>query len=418
MKNQGFREPQIELEWARRCRGEVAFLRHKVPGIIHDEASDWDLAVRDLEQVRSVTRDLLGEPWVLVPRTFVEQRYFAWGQIDFLPRFEWNGICYLQAERFWSGVSVREDGLPRPRVAHDAFVVWMTGLLWGGLYRTKYDQFLQRALQEDGEEFEDCLSEAFGVDLGREMIVLVENQTPGEAQKWVGRLRNSLRSRAFFQRPTETLETVIRHWTRELVLHCKPPYPWISVLGPDESRQSALIKVIEQKLERSRLKILTFRWCPGQSGDDRSDSPHESPPGGPRPRGFFGSTLQLMVLWLRWMRERWGRTWHRRSKEKILFSNRHYLDLVVNPGRYRYGGSARLARWCFRFFPKPDLILVLAEKPDSSLPVQSKVPVVVLNQMLEPEILGEEAFREIREKLFGDRPGQSDQDKNLSSRES
>lgn len=383
MRNEGFREGKREREWARRCQGRVAFLRHKVPGIIHDEGSDWDLAVRDIDTVRKITREMLGAPWVLVSRTFVEQRYFHWGQIDFLPCFEWNGICYLNAARFWSGVTVGEDGLPRPRVAHDAFIVWMTGLLWGGNYREKYDSFLQRAIEEDEDEFLVCLEEAFGSPWARDLHDLVKRGKPGEATKAVRELREALRMRAILRQPGLTIEGMLRHWAREAYLHWKPPYPWVALLGPDGSGKTTIIEGLEKSLKRSRLKLLRFHWYPKRAGQEPEDARVETDPHGSEPRGFFLFPLQLLLLAVRWMRGRWGKVWHRRSKERMLISDRHYLDLLVDPKRYRYGGSLKIARWFFRWFPNPDLTIILVGKAEVFHERKAEMPLASLRELVD-----------------------------------
>ena len=76
-------------------------MRYKVSGLEQRPDSDWDVAVRDPEVARKVARECFGEPLLEVERQYVEQRYYSWGQLDFLPVFEWDGWEYLNQDRFW-----------------------------------------------------------------------------------------------------------------------------------------------------------------------------------------------------------------------------------------------------------------------------------------------------------------------------
>jgi thymidylate kinase len=373
VSGKGFRDPAVELDWASRLGGKVAFLRHRIPWLEHRESSDWDLAVCDLETTVEVTESVLGKPLLTVSRVYVEQRYYRWGQIDFLPSFEWNGYVYLDPERFWSRVATGDDGLPRPCLAHDALIAWLTGLLTGGVYQPRYDRLLQEAWAVDGRELRDSLRWAFGEDLAAEMVFLLERKNPGEAVLLVSDLRSALKWRSVLRSPAEVVERVLRHWWCELQHHWKPPFPWLAFLGPDGVGKSTVIEAVEEFLKPSRLKILLVHWRPKLAGREAADAKVVTDPHGRSPRGFLASSLALALLWVRWMIGRFGRTWHQRAKQKIMVSDRYYPDLLVDPRRYRYRGSLSLARWVFRTLPKPDLTIVLLADPEVILARKEEV---------------------------------------------
>jgi thymidylate kinase len=46
--------------------------------------------------------------------------------------------------------------------------------------------------------------------------------------------------------------------------------------------------------------------------------------------------------------------------------DRYYYDLLVDPGRYRYGGPPAAARLLARVLPRPDLVILLDVPPEVS----------------------------------------------------
>ena len=382
MQNNGLRDPEVELRWVGRMKGKVAFLRHKTPWFAHRESSDWDLAVRDAELAGKIAREVFGVPLLTVRRPYVEQRFYEWGELDFLPSFEWNGLIYLEAARFWAGVVEGGDGLPRPRLAHDALIVWMNGLLGGAVYNDRYDAFLAEAWRAEREEMLECLTWAFGKEWAAELGGLLEQGRPEKAIKWAGDLRVALAQRSFLRAPVETFEKVLRHWARELYLHWQPPFPWVAFLGPDGSGKSTVIEGLEDRLLSFRLKTLLVHWRPKIAGHEPPWARPVTDPHASETRGRLASTLSLGLLVLRWIAGRLGRTWHQRAKQKMLISDRYYPDLLVDPRRYRYGGSTGLARCLIHILPRPDLTVILLAPLEVILERKEEVPADELRRQI------------------------------------
>lgn len=338
----------------------AAVLRHRVEGSGEGAGSDWDLAVRDPVACGRIVESVFGSPLLRIRRQYVDQRFYGWNQVDLLPVFEWNGIEYLDADRFWSGVRTCGDGLPRPRLAHDALVAWLTGVLWGGSYRSKYDLFLKRAWSEDREEFKDCLRSAFGGGWADLMGRWIEDGIPGEAARHAAGLRRALSWQALRRAPGEWVWRQFRHWTTEFRNHLTPPYPWVAVLGPDGSGKSSVISGMTARLASQRLLVKMIHWRPVLFGKGAEvpggvvTDPHGKPA-----RGVLPSVLKLAMLWLIWrIADLWSLR-HPRAKNRVLVSDRYFNDLLVDPRRYRYGGPTRLAAWVFRYFPQPDRVIFL-----------------------------------------------------------
>lgn len=359
----GLRDPGAELALAGNFPNAIAFLRHRIPDLEHLESSDWDVAVKHPASAGSLTEKMFGRPLVFVSKRFVIQRYFSWGQIDLLPVFEWHGIPYLDQNRFWENVRTDDDGLPRPCVAHDAFIVWMTGLLWGARYSERYTPLISRAAKEQPAELAACLTAAFGRPAGENLLSLAHSGTPGIAVRSVCTLRFLLWLNSLRRNFSATLARQIDHWRTELSHHRKPPYPWIAILGPDGSGKSSVIAGLRQRLQPTRLSIMETHWWPEPLKEGATRGAPVNDPHSRAPRGTFLSIAKTAILCLRWWIARLGKTGHARSKRALLLSDRYFDDLLVDSRRYRYGAPLSWARALFRFLPRPDRVILLLGDP-------------------------------------------------------
>lgn len=362
--------------------GNIAFLRFERGGLKQGPLSDWDLAVRNRDQALEICADQLGPAWLRIPRRYVIQHFYEWGQVDLLPAFEWNGIEYLNQDLFWDGVSPGDDELPRPAIAHDAFIAWMTGLLWGGRFNSKYSSFVQQGALTDEAGFRECLELAFGDQLGENLYQLAAVGKAERATDLVGKLRFALLLRRLKRAPLGTLSGVYRHWLCELKFHLRTPYPWVGILGPDGSGKSSVIEGLTQRLKLSRVKMKSIHWLP-QLGRDAEVStaivtdPHARPP-----KSGFLSLLQLgkivVVWWIALLRD----LIHLRAKKAIVLSDRFYPDLIADPRRYRYGASVGLAKLAFKLIPKPDKVIVLHSEAEIILKRKQEVTPEELERQL------------------------------------
>lgn len=363
--------------------GNVAFLRFERGGLEQGPLSDWDLAVRNRENAVEVCEKHFGSPWLRIPRRYVIQHFFDWGQVDHLPVFEWNGIEYLNQDSFWEGVSSsQEDELPRPTLGHDAFIAWMTGLLWGGRFHPKYSDFVQLGAKDDEAFFCESLHQAFGDKLAGKLYQLAADGEAAGATELVGKLRFTLLRRRMMRAPLKTLDGVFRHWLCELKFHLRTPYPWIGILGPDGSGKSSVIEGLTERLKLSRVKMKSIHWLP-QLGRDAEVStavvtdPHARPP-----KSAVLSILQLgkivAVWWIALLRD----LIHLRAKKAIVLSDRFYPDLVADPRRYRYGAPVGLAKVAFKLIPKPDRVIVLHTKAETILKRKQEVAPEELERQL------------------------------------
>ena len=48
-----------------------------------------------------------------------------------------------------------------------------------------------------------------------------------------------------------------------------------------------------------------------------------------------------------------------KARSTLVLNDRHFVDILVDPVRYRYGGPRGLLTFIWRLMPKPDLIILL-----------------------------------------------------------
>ena len=341
--------------------GNVAFLRFQRAGLKQGKYSDWDVVVRDGPGAMEKCGSLFGEPLLRIPRQYVVQYFYNWGQCDLLPVLEWNGIEYLSPDVFWNEVKTGNDGIPRPTLGHDAYVAWMSGLLWGRRFDRRYKDFIAQAAKEDEACFRQCLDTAFGQSLGQDLYRVAKRGDAGVATHWVTKMRLYLAMRRFKTAPLKTIRRVWSHWHCEWKFHRFLALPWIGILGPDGSGKSTAIENLMKRLKFSRLKIRTIHWLPKLSLDQGVVEKEQvvTDPHAQSAKSAFCSILQLCKLTFFWWFASFRYLFHLRAKKEIVLSDRFYSDLLADPKRYRYGASLKWARVFFRWLPKPDKVIVL-----------------------------------------------------------
>jgi|GEM_PF-2881477 len=336
-------------QWGRETRFRLCFLRYRVADVSHTSSSDWDLVVPEPVPAAAELQTRIGAPLVTVPRHFVTQHFHREGQIDFLPRLEWHGWEYLEAGRFWSQVRSGADGLPRPALAHDAWIAWMTGLLWGARFNPKYRNLILQAWGEAPSEMEACARWAFGCETAGPLLATLARGEPGEAVALVSKLRRSLGLQSLRRSPLKALAGWWNHWRGEARLHRSPPYPWIAFLGSDPALVAIIHRKLAEYLEARRFHLISTGWRPFLFGKTDSTSAGR-PPLHPAALAF-----DWWVGWLKYL--------HARAIHSMVLSEGGYPDLLADPERHGYSASSPRLEMILRFFPPLDRVIILDTDP-------------------------------------------------------
>ena len=130
----------------------------------------------------------------------------------------------------------------------------------------------------------------------------------------------------------------------------------VAVLGLDGTGKSS---VITELIARGvpgfrRIHYAHFRPAVGRPESEKpAAEPHAHPHGAP-PRSRVGSIAKLLYYVGDYIAGYALRTRQHTVHSGLVFFDRYYHDLLVDPERYRYGGSATLARGLGALVPRPD----------------------------------------------------------------
>lgn len=153
-------------------------------------------------------------------------------------------------------------------------------------------------------------------------------------------------------------KAVLREFYRRLHRVAQPTGLTAAFLGPDGSGKSTVIERVAARLRPAFRRVETIHLRPRLGARNQSTTPVTAPHEQPARRGLgsiakpFYFLADYCVGYLFKLRPLLVRS-------TLLIFDRYYHDLLVDPKRYRYGASLRLARWVGHFIPKPDLWLVL-----------------------------------------------------------
>jgi thymidylate kinase len=154
----------------------------------------------------------------------------------------------------------------------------------------------------------------------------------------------------------------------------QPLQPWIALLGLDGSGKSSVVARLE---ELSSLDITVIHRRPNiayrstTSNQNESGISHYAKP----PHSKLKSLLKLGAMVADWHLGYWTQIHRSRRKGGLVISDRHsLLDLIADPLRYRYTGSANLVPLAIRLTPMPTCVFFLdgpvsvlqARKPELS----------------------------------------------------
>jgi thymidylate kinase len=176
-----------------------------------------------------------------------------------------------------------------------------------------------------------------------------------------GRLNNlhgELRRRVICARPARFVANKFRGLLGRTQRLLQPEGLSVVFLGPDGAGKSSVIDVIGPKLVEVFPRWKCFGFAPGLLAFFRRGKRSTSDPHGLVPRSVPVSLMRA-AYWFAYQTLGFLTLRVALGRSTLVLFDRHFVDILVDQKRYRYGGPIGLLRLLWRLIPKPDLIILL-----------------------------------------------------------
>jgi thymidylate kinase len=173
-----------------------------------------------------------------------------------------------------------------------------------------------------------------------------------------GTLRREFKARLIRRNPAHYMKETIRTQMKRLGRLISPPGINVVLLGPDGAGKSSTIDALEKTLAPIFARTEVRGFAPSLRQLLNKPAKSTSTPHALKPRSLPTSLIRAGYWTLHgtigYASIHWAKV-----KSTLVLNDRHYVDILVDPVRYRYGGPRWVLKFIWRLMPKPDLIILL-----------------------------------------------------------
>lgn len=277
--------------------------------------------------------------------------------------FDFAPDVTLGASQFLSGREVLGDRIrhgnfwiPQP---HVEFVCLILRFLAKGAMTAGRRRRLSALYDSDRAGCERQIARFFPATDAERLIAAASEDRWEELDPETGRLSRTLRRRALLRHPLRAIRLGSGALAQKLERILRPNGLRVVLLGPDGAGKSSVV----QALESHPLAIFNRTDCRGfapmmfrrllRRRPGATDQPHAL-----SPRSAPASIIRAGY----WLLHQFAEHATSRvdvSRSSLILYDRHFVDVLVDQKRYRYGGPRWLLSAIWSIMPRPDLILVL-----------------------------------------------------------
>jgi len=336
--------------------------------------SDIDLLVQDKDLERAIhllaslpglsVTDLASRPYVT--SVFIHSVDRACLQVDLVSSLSWLGATILSVADVLDRAVPHErcEWILVPDVTDEAIVSFFSSYLVGGFIKSRYAPQYSPIFHSDPTAVEARIGDRISSALLRRVVLEVGRGNEAAALRELWPVRRSLLSRALARQPIGTVLRLLEHYFAELRVHFSGTNICTAAFfGPDGTGKSSVIEALQPRLSHCSKIIQVRHLRPRLPGLERL-APDLAPvvdPHGQPEKGKVKSHIQL-ILWL--VAYWWDRLMRRKRNATLQIYDRYFHDVLVDPKRYRYGGSRAFARLLSRAVPRLDLAVFLDAPPE------------------------------------------------------
>jgi thymidylate kinase len=276
---------------------------------------------------------------------------------DFTSDFRWSGCIFMDAEELLRDRR-RQKNIWIASEPTEFKYLLVKNICEKACVPVHRRQRLQELVAILGGEAVTVAGAIFGSGRGREIIGWIET---GRWEQLNDGVRSLCRA-AFWDAVKRHPANPIRYWAAEAARICsriwQPTGLLIALLGPDGVGKSTLAQGLADQEPTLFRRYSSFHFRPRVLGR-KADGPPVSDPHAESPYGAVLSALKLAYYCGDFLGGYATLVFPKLVKSTLVIFDRYYDDLLVDPGRFRYGGSPRLVRWARSIIPSPGLYVVL-----------------------------------------------------------
>ena len=181
-------------------------------------------------------------------------------------------------------------------------------------------------------------------------------------RRQLGSLQKELRRRTILRHPGRFAARKLSELAARIRRVYRPDGVSVVLLGPDGAGKSSITDALPQLLAGAFPRSACWGFAPplsrlfrrsSQNAVQRTDQPHALPP-----RSLTTSVVRA-AYWLAYEIFGYARLRLALTRSTLVLNDRHFVDILVDAKRYRYGGPPWLLSLVWRLIPKPDLIILL-----------------------------------------------------------
>ncbi|TVR11321.1 MAG: hypothetical protein EA385_01545 [Salinarimonadaceae bacterium] len=276
---------------------------------------------------------------------------------DFAPDVTLGPMHVLSGREVLANRIRRDDvWIPQPDVE---FICLLLRSLYKGSMKAQRRRRLSALYEQDGAGCDRRINGFFaGPDADR-IVAAARRAQWDELDPQTRRLSRAMSRRAFLRHPLRTVRLGCDALARRFDRILRPSGMRVVLLGPDGAGKSTL----SEALEVPPLAVFDRTDCRGfapkmfrrllRRRQGPTDQPHALPP-----RSAAVSIIRA-GYWLAHQTAEHAASRIDLARATLIIYDRHFVDILVDHKRYRYGGPLWLLSMIWSILPKPDLVLLL-----------------------------------------------------------
>lgn len=239
-----------------------------------------------------------------------------------------------------------------------AFGCYLVRTIAKGELDERQAQTLSRLYREDPA---GCAREVARFWSGRSadlLIAAARSHAWGPVRHDLPRIRAELRWRAMLRAAWPFVRNKLRALRERIGCVWRPQGLNVVLLGPDGAGKSSVIAALGPGLVGAFPRSVCWGFAPPlhrlfRRGTSSTSEPHALPV------RSLPTSLVRAAYWFAYYTLGYANLHRALARSTLVLHDRHFVDLLVDRKRYRYGGPSWLIHLIWRLIPKPDLVIVL-----------------------------------------------------------